>query len=95
VTTEAARRLEVHNVTKTFGGTKVLSGLSLVVDAGEIHGLVGENGSGKSTLVKILTGYHTCNSDAVIAVDGRRVGVRCAGRRSTRPASRWSTRTSA
>ena len=75
MTTEAARRLEVHNVTKTFGGTKVLSGLSLVVDAGEIHGLVGENGSGKSTLVKILTGYHTCNSDAVIAVDGRRVGV--------------------
>lgn len=75
MTVEAAPRLRVSNVSKTFGLTRVLSGLNMVIQPGEIHGLVGENGSGKSTFVKILTGYHACDPGATIQVDGRPVST--------------------
>ncbi len=68
-------RLEVHNLAKSFGSTQVLRDVSIVVQPGEIHGLVGENGSGKSTLVKLLTGYHTCEKSASISVDGNQLAV--------------------
>ena len=51
--------LDVRGLTKRFGATQALSDGTITIEAGEIHGLVGENGSGKSTLVKILTGFHT------------------------------------
>ncbi len=75
MTVEATPRLTVSNVSKTFNTNRVLSGLNMVIQPGEIHGLVGENGSGKSTLVKILTGYHECDDGASIEVDGRPVSV--------------------
>lgn len=68
-------RLEVSDVSKTFGTNCVLRGFNIVVQPGEIHGLVGENGSGKSTFVKILTGYHASDHGAAIKVDGRTMSV--------------------
>jgi ribose transport system ATP-binding protein len=50
--------LEVRGITKSFGATKALTDVSMVVAAGTIHGLLGQNGAGKSTLVKIVTGIH-------------------------------------
>ncbi|MCW2726809.1 MAG: sugar transporter, ATP-binding component [Frankiales bacterium] len=50
--------LELHGVSKHFGGVPALSDVDLVVRRGEVHGLLGQNGSGKSTLIKILGGYH-------------------------------------
>jgi ribose transport system ATP-binding protein len=50
--------LEVSSLSKSFGGVRALDGVDLTVDAGEVHGLLGENGSGKSTLIKVLAGYH-------------------------------------
>ncbi len=68
-------RIEVYDITKSFGSSQVLSAVSLIIQPGEIHGLVGENGSGKSTLVKILTGYHGCDKGASISLDGNALSV--------------------
>jgi simple sugar transport system ATP-binding protein len=47
---------EADHVSKSFGETRALVDVSLVVRPGECHGLVGRNGAGKSTLVSLLTG---------------------------------------
>ena len=48
--------LEMREVSKSFGATRALDGVSLAVAAGETRALIGENGAGKSTLMKILSG---------------------------------------
>jgi ribose transport system ATP-binding protein len=65
--------LEVGNLSKTFGGRRVLNRVSTVVEAGEIMGLVGQNGSGKSTLIKILSGVYEPDEGGSMAVLGRSV----------------------
>ncbi len=50
--------LRLAGLGKRFPGVRALSGASLEVRPGEVHGLVGENGAGKSTLVKVVTGAH-------------------------------------
>lgn len=48
--------LEVKALSKSFGATQALKDVSLTVESGCVHALIGENGAGKSTLVKILKG---------------------------------------
>ncbi|MGH3270316.1 MAG: ATP-binding cassette domain-containing protein, partial [Trebonia sp.] len=50
--------VELKEISKSFGGTRALEGVSLTVAHGSIHALVGENGAGKSTLGKIIAGAH-------------------------------------
>ncbi|HET6560392.1 MAG TPA: sugar ABC transporter ATP-binding protein [Marmoricola sp.] len=53
-----AARIELRDVAKAFGPVLALRSGNIRVEAGSIHGLVGENGAGKSTLVKIIAGVH-------------------------------------
>ena len=46
--------LEMKNIKKNFNGVEVLKDISLKVEKGEIHALVGENGAGKSTLLSLV-----------------------------------------
>ena len=66
----AARR-----ISKRFGGVQALDEVSIVVQRGEVHGLLGENGSGKSTLVNVLAGYHAPQPGGELEIDGRTVDL--------------------
>ncbi len=48
--------LQVHNISKSFSGVKVLDNITFTLVGGEVHALLGENGAGKSTFMKILMG---------------------------------------
>ena len=63
--------LELTNISKRFGGVQALADVSLTLEAGEVHCLVGENGSGKSTLIKIISGVQAPESGGHIVIEGR------------------------
>ncbi len=48
--------LNLKNISKSFGGVQALDDVSISVNKGEVHAIVGENGAGKSTLMKIIAG---------------------------------------
>ena len=58
-------RVEVREVSRTFGAVLALDRVSLLVRAGEIHGLLGPNGAGKTTLLRVLTGLVDADSGHV------------------------------
>jgi simple sugar transport system ATP-binding protein/ribose transport system ATP-binding protein len=53
---ERIPHIEVSNLSKSFGGAQALRNVSLAMQTGSVHALVGENGAGKSTLGKIISG---------------------------------------
>ena len=64
--------LEAQNLSKSFGPVEVLRDVSLSVDRGEVHAIIGENGAGKSTLMKILAGNHS-PTRGEIRIEGEQV----------------------
>jgi branched-chain amino acid transport system ATP-binding protein len=50
--------LEVSNVSKSFGGISAVKNVSLIIEEGEILGLIGPNGSGKTTLFNLINGIY-------------------------------------
>ena len=64
-----APALAMGQVSKAFPGVQALDGADLTVEAGEIHGLVGENGAGKSTIIKVLAGVYQAES-GLVAISG-------------------------
>lgn len=77
--------LEVRGVSKIFPGVKALDQVSLQIEEGQVHALVGENGAGKSTLMKILNGNQKSDGGEILIggekveiknpLDARRLGI--------------------
>ena len=64
----AERLLDLRGVTMAFGGLKVVDGLDLHVDEGEVVSVIGPNGAGKTTLFNLVTGvYRPTGGDIVFA----------------------------
>ncbi len=57
--------IEVHGVSKAFGGVIANNDISLVVPEGRITGLIGPNGSGKTTLFNSIVGYHPIDGGSI------------------------------
>lgn len=57
--------LEVHNMTKEFGGLRAVDSLDLTIEKGQILGLIGPNGAGKSTAFNCIAGVYTPTSGEV------------------------------
>jgi len=64
--------VDIQNVSKSFGGTRALTDVSLQILPGEVHAICGENGAGKSTLIKIITGAHAPDT-GTIRINGQLV----------------------
>lgn len=75
--------LELQGVEKSFVPVKVLHGVNLTVNAGEVIGLVGDNGAGKSTLMKAITGVYPVDKGR-IRFDGQDVTDVAPGERRAR-----------
>ena len=67
--------LELKNITKTFGETVANDNVSIKIEKGTIHAIVGENGAGKSTVMRIAYGFYTADSGEIM-VDGKPVNIR-------------------
>src|SRR5260370_19860722 len=70
-----APSLETIGMTKIFGPLVALDDVSIAVEAGAFHALLGENGAGKSTLVKCIMGFYSPDKGHV-KLDGKEVVIR-------------------
>ena len=57
--------IELKNINKRFGPVQANRDVSLTIESGTIHGIIGENGAGKSTLMSILYGFYQADSGSV------------------------------
>lgn len=64
--------IEVKNITKSYGQLKVLKGIDLTVDKGEIVSIVGASGAGKTTLLQIIGTLDKADSGSV-TVNGQKI----------------------
>jgi branched-chain amino acid transport system ATP-binding protein len=65
--------LEVHGLTRRFGGLTAVSDLDFSVEPGEIRGLIGPNGAGKTTTFNVISGFYPPSSGRVV-YQGRDIG---------------------
>ncbi|MBV9748238.1 MAG: ABC transporter ATP-binding protein [Acetobacteraceae bacterium] len=79
--------LSVEKVTRRFGGTRAVDGVSLTVAAGSITGLIGPNGAGKTTLFNLIAGSLRPSSGRIL-LDGAAIGDEPAHRRLARGLAR-------
>ena len=72
---EGYMKLEVKDITKSFGDKQVLHGISFEVQSGRALGLLGRNGAGKTTTIRILMDVFHANSGEVL-LDGEKFNQR-------------------
>lgn len=70
---DADHRLELKNISKSFGEVKSLQNVDFWLGRNEVVGLLGDNGAGKSTLIKIITGYYQPDEGEIFC-DGQKIG---------------------
>ena len=68
-------RVELRDIHKSFGAVHANNGISLASPTASIQGILGENGAGKSTLMKILSGFISPDSGAIL-LDGVSTAIR-------------------
>jgi simple sugar transport system ATP-binding protein len=66
--------LEMRGMSKAFGPVKAVVGVDLVLNKGEILGVVGDNAAGKSTLMKLLTAVHRPDAGEIY-LEGKQVNI--------------------
>lgn len=69
--------LEMKNISKEFPGVKALDGVSITLNKGSVHALMGENGAGKSTLMKCLFGIYNRDNGEIV-LEGKTVSFKTA-----------------
>ena len=74
-TRRRAMALETIGMTKTFGSFVALEDVSIKIEPGEFHALLGENGAGKSTLVKSIMGFYHADRGSLL-IDGVETPIR-------------------
>lgn len=67
-------QLSLVGVSKIFGSTKVVNNVSVKVEPGKVHVLLGENGAGKSTVIKMMSGIYQPD-EGHIEIDGKEVRI--------------------
>ena len=67
--------LELRNITKTFGNVVANNDVSINIEKGTIHAIVGENGAGKSTIMRIAYGFYTSDAGEIF-VNGKSVSIK-------------------
>jgi ABC-2 type transport system ATP-binding protein len=65
-----AAAISISDLVKTFGSTRALDGLDLVVETGEVHGFLGPNGAGKTTTIRVLLGLLRADRGSVVLLGG-------------------------
>lgn len=78
----AVPAVEIRDMSVQFGGVRALDEVSLSIDSGRVHGIIGPNGSGKTTLLNAICGF--VRGSGQIALNGRVLG-----RRSTHARIKW------
>jgi len=72
---DTRRSIELVAVTKSFGSVQALKDISVTIERGTVHALVGENGAGKSTLGKVISGA-IVPDEGILRIDGEAVRLR-------------------
>ena len=65
-------RLELKNVSLSFGGVKAVQNFSMTAEEGQIIGIIGPNGAGKTTIFNVISGVYTADSGQIF-LDGEEI----------------------
>jgi simple sugar transport system ATP-binding protein len=71
---QTAPAIELRGISKAFGAVQANKDISIRVERGTIHGIIGENGAGKSTLMSILYGFYKADSGEIL-IGGQRTDI--------------------